>query len=230
MAGRISWIVAVAIGLTLALPAVADDNELPKVKTAKLKLPDGVPDTMAKLLAPEAWTVTYPGSAESLTFWFRAGVPAVATADQIKNGIGYQEIPEGTLIGVVRVSNGFIDYRKQSVAEGVYTLRFAMQPDVGDHLGTSPHPEFLLLSPIENDQTAETVEPKKAVRNSSEITGGDHPSMMLLLPFTGKPAEPRISDRGEGVAALTFRRPVTVGSQRTEIGFSVVILGSSSAR
>ena len=44
---------------------------------------------------------------------------------------------------------------------GVYTLRFAIQPDIGDHTGTAPHPEFCLLCPADEDKTVEDIEKKK---------------------------------------------------------------------
>ena len=38
------------------------------------------------------------------------------------------------------------------IKPGVYTLRYGVQPDNGDHLGVSPHRQFLLISPAADDR------------------------------------------------------------------------------
>jgi hypothetical protein len=40
------------------------------------------------------------------------------------------------------------DFRGQQVPVGFYTLRYALIPDDGNHLGVSPNPDFLLLIPL----------------------------------------------------------------------------------
>ena len=78
-----------------------------------------------------------------MRIWFRAEIPVKATEEQIKNGLTYHEIPEGTLVGALEFPTKFTDFRKQELPAGVYTLRFAVQPDIGDHTGTAPHPGVL---------------------------------------------------------------------------------------
>ena len=80
-----------------------------------------------------------------------------------KNGLTYREIPEGTLVGAIEFPAKFTDFRKQELAAGVYTLRFAVQPDIGDHTGTAPHPEFCLICAAEDDRSAEEIEKKKLI-------------------------------------------------------------------
>jgi len=54
--------------------------------------------------------------------------------------------PRTTLLGALRVHKTEIDYRKQKLKEGVYTLRLAYQPADGDHMGTAPNAEFACRS------------------------------------------------------------------------------------
>ena len=54
---------------------------------------------------PAETAATGDDSGPSLTLWMRDTLPTAATAEQIKNGLTYREIPEGTLVGVVRFDN-----------------------------------------------------------------------------------------------------------------------------
>src|SRR5205814_10522301 len=97
-----------------------------------------------KLLDEQALVVR-SGDDVVMTVWFRTEIPVKATEEQVKNGLTYREIPEGTLVGALEFPRTFTDYRKQQLPAGVYTLRSAIHPDIGDHTGTTPHPEFCLL-------------------------------------------------------------------------------------
>jgi hypothetical protein len=166
----------------------------------------------------------------ALTVWFRDVLPTQATAEQAANGVGYRELPEGTLVGGVQFHRAFTDYRKQRIAAGVYTLRFAVQPEVGDHAGTSPHPEFLLLSPAGEDAAAAAVEPKDLLARSRKATGGDHPAVMLLVPAGGAGEGPKLAERVGGVTVLLVRRPATADGAKVTLNVGLVVAGSSSSR
>ena len=137
-----------------------------------------------------------------------------ATEEQIKNGLTYREIPEGTLVGAIEFPAKFTDYRKQELPAGVYTLRFAVQPDIGDHTGTTPHPEFCLICPAEEDKTVEEIEKKKLIELSSKVNEGRHPAVLLLWPNNGKDDGVKVLDKGNGVLVATIKRAVVVGEPR----------------
>jgi hypothetical protein len=195
---------------------------------AKADPPAELAEPVRKLLDRNAVSVS-DGNAV-LTVWFRDAIPAKATAEQVKNGLTYREIPDGTLIGAVRFDRPFVDFRKQEVATGAYTLRFAVQPETGDHMGTAPHQEFVLLVPAAKDTTAEPLEPKSLFKASAAVTGGDHPGVLLLFPHTGKGAEPKIVDKGDGVKVLTVRRAVDADGEKTTLGFALTVAGHSKTR
>ncbi len=217
---------ALFISATVALAAP------PKLTltTAKSDPPKEVAEAVAKLLDKEAVSVAGDDNALSVTLWFRAELPTAATADQIKNGLTYREIPEGTLIGVVKFDKAFTDFRKQEIAAGVYTLRLAVQPDTGDHTDTAPHQDFALLVPAAADTTAEALEVKAVVKLSLKATGGDHPGVMLLYPHHGKEEKPEVVAQKEGPRGVRLRRPVTNGDKKTTLGVSLVIDGYSKSR
>lgn len=200
------------------------------VAAAKTDPPAELADAVRGALDPNAVTVADTDGTERLTVWFRAVVPAAATAEQVRNGLTYREIPDGTLVGAVRVARPFTDFRKQEIPAGVYTLRFAVQPDTGDHMGTAPHPEFVLLVPAEKDTTADAIETKTVVTWSAAVTGGDHPAVMLLFPNFDKAAGPKLLDKGDGVMAVATRRPVEADGAAATLGFALVVAGHSKTR
>ena len=219
-------LVALFVSATVALAAP------PKLTlaTAKTDPPKEVAEAVAKLLDKEAISVASDDNALSVTLWFRAEWPTAATADQIKNGLTYREIPEGTLLGVVKFDKEFTDFRKQEIAAGVYTLRLAVQPDTGDHTDTAPHQDFALLVPAKADESAEALEVKNVVRLSLKATGGDHPGVMLLYPHHGKEEKPEVVTQKEGPRGVRLRRVVTNGDTKTTLGVSLVIDGYSKSR
>jgi hypothetical protein len=200
-----------------------------RVKAEPLPPPTELAEVVQKVLGKDALTVTDGGEAV-LTIWFRTTIPAQATAEQVKNGLTYREVPDGTLVGAVRFPKPFTDFRKQEIAAGVYTLRLAVQPETGDHMGTAPHADFLLLSLAAKDTSADQLEPKAVHKLSSEATGGEHPGVMLLFPYSAKKDAMEVVDKGDGVRVLATRRAVEVGGAKTALGFAVTVSGHSKAR
>lgn len=193
-------------------------------KVEKVELPAKLAEPIRKLLDPEALVVR-EGDAVVMRVWFRTEIPAKATEEQIKNGITYREIPEGTLVGAIEFPAKFTDFRKQELAAGVYTLRFAVQPDIGDHTGTSPHPDFCLLCPANQDKSDELIEKKKLIEISSKLNEGRHPAVLLLWPNNGRDATVKVLDKGNGVLVATVKRPVAAGEAKAMLGFAVTVAG-----
>lgn len=198
--------------------------------TAKTDPPTEVAEAVAKLLDKEAISVASDDNALAVTLWFRTELPTAATAEQVKNGLTYREIPEGTLLGVAKFDKAFTDFRKQEIAAGVYTLRLAVQPDTGDHTDTAPHQDFALLVPAAADTTADALEVKAVVKLSLKATGGDHPGVMLLYPHHGKEEKPEVVAQKDGPRGVRLRRPVANGDTKTTLGVSLVVDGFSKTR
>ncbi|MBM3982905.1 MAG: hypothetical protein FJ304_22065 [Planctomycetes bacterium] len=211
--------------VVFALPAHLWAAE-PKLsaKVEKAALPDDLAPAVRKLLDEQALVVR-DSDTELMTVWFRAAIPAKATEEQVKNGITYAEIPEGTLVGAVRFTAKFTDYRKQELAAGVYTLRFALQPDIGDHTGTSPHPSFCLMCRAKDDKDAADMEKKKLIEVSSLVNEGRHPAVLLMWPNNGKDAGVKVVSKGDGVYVATIKRAMIAGELKTTLGFAVTVAG-----
>jgi hypothetical protein len=193
-------------------------------KVEKVAVPDALAEPIRKLLDEQALVVR-DGDTEVMTVWFRTEIPAKATEEQVKNGLTYREIPEGVLVGAIRFPAKFTDFRKQEIPAGVYTLRFAIQPDIGDHTGTAPHPEFCLMCQADRDKGAEPIEKKKLIEVSSLVNEGRHPAVLLLWPNNGKDAGVKVVSKGDGVFVATIRRAVAAGELKTTLGFAVTVAG-----
>lgn len=219
-------------GLLLIVFAVGARSAEPvklAVKTETVELPDAVAQELRQEFTTEAFTIR-DGDTAVLTLWFRTEIPAHATADQIRNGLTYHEIPEGTLVGVVKFEKPFVDFRKQEIPVGSYTLRIAVQPDTGDHKDTAPHTDFLLLCPANEDKTVEPLELKELVKRSIKSTGGDHPGVLLLFPNFGKETDAKLAARPDGVTCLQLKRTLKADGASVPFGFAIAIAGVSKKR
>jgi hypothetical protein len=194
-------------------------------KYETLEPPAAIADPVRNLLANEALVVRTEKGDAVMHVWFRAAIPVKATDEQIKNGLTYREIPEGTLVGAIEFPQSFTDFRKQKIAKGAYTLRFAIQPDIGDHTGTTPHPEFCLMSSAEKDRSAEPMAKKDLIELSSEVNDGKHPAVLLLFPYYAKEQGPKVLGKENGVWIAVVRRPVLAGETKASLGFAITVAG-----
>jgi hypothetical protein len=193
-------------------------------RVEKVEPPAKLAEPIRKQFDSEALVVR-EGENVVMRVWFRAEIPAKATEEQVKNGITYREIPEGTLVGAIEFPEKFTDFRKQELPAGVYTLRFAVQPEIGDHTGTSPHPDFCLICPADEDKTADDIDKKTLIELSSKVNEGRHPAVLLLWPNNGKDVSVKVLDKGNGVLVATIRRPVAATGGKTMLGFAVTVAG-----
>src|SRR6266566_3132326 len=83
--------------------------------------------------------------------WLGKAVPGKANALQ-SLGVVFPQFAQGTLMAVIRFPNSVKDYRKQLIKAGVYTLRYALAPENGNHMGVAPQRDFVLASPAAADQ------------------------------------------------------------------------------
>src|SRR5579864_1275040 len=208
--------------------AIADDAPY-KLKSEKVPPPKELSEPIRKLLSDDALQLTEASGETAITFWFRTAIPAQAAEEQIKNGLTYREVPVTTVIGAVQFAKPWTDYRKQKIPAGVYTLRLAIQPMDGDHMGTAPYGDFCLLSPAAKDQSADTMEPKALFEMSAGAPGGTHPGVMLLYPNSKPEAEPKLTAKPNGSAVLYVKRAVDAGGKQAALGFGFTVAGTTTA-
>lgn len=212
-----------AIALMLVF-AIADEPRF-TAKYEKLDAPKDLAEPIRKALAAEALVVRGESDAVVMRVWFRESIPTKATEEQVKNGLTYREIAEGTLVGAIEFPEAFTDFRRQKIAKGTYTLRFAIQPEIGDHTGVSPHPEFCLMTGAAKDKSDEAMAVKDLIELSSAVNEGKHPAVLLMFPNFAKGAGPKVQSKADGVTVVNVRRAVTAGELKSTLGFAITVAG-----
>ena len=137
--------------------------------------PDDVAAPLRARLAP-ASTLVSVGAAE-LELWFISEMPVEGAGPA-----DWSRVAEGALVGAMRVTGTFKEIRGKTVKPGVYTLRFGLQPQNGDHLGASPNREYLLLSPAGVDLNPAPLGFDGTVAISKQTIGTSHPAALSLDP------------------------------------------------
>jgi hypothetical protein len=217
-----------ALLLLTTLPLFAADKAYSIKTVEKTPAPKEVQEPIRKLLGERCVQLHSAKGDVLAEIWLRKDVPATATDAQIKNGLTYHEVPESTVFGVIRFPKQIRDYRKQKIPAGVYTLRLALQPMDGDHMGTAPYSEFLLMSPAAEDKTPEKIEAKKLQEMSGKTTGG-HPAVLLLFPGKGATTDPKLEEKEENHWIMLFLLDVKVGDKKTQLPVGLTLIGASSA-
>jgi len=151
----------------------------------------GVPEPVRQVLEAKGYRVLLDGSAIAAELWFRKDMPAQPkkeTADVI-----YDRIAESTLVGVLHFPQAASDYRGQPVPAGFYTLRYALIPNDGNHLGVAPSRDFLLMIPASSDPGSEKVlKFQELVALSRQASRTKHPAPLSMLQPEGG-AAPAVS-------------------------------------
>jgi len=96
----------------------------------------------------------------------------------------------GQLVGAIHFpdSSQPNDFRGQALKPGTYTLRYGLQPDDGNHLGTSETRDFLVGCPPKSDTNPKRVEDIKSLFGlSATAAESTHPAIFLLIPPPEKP-------------------------------------------
>jgi hypothetical protein len=169
----------------------------PTVSPLTDKPPSELSGGIASQLVPAAKAVIGPAT---LDLWW---VKALAA-----DGPGWSNVESGTLVGAIRVTGPFKEIRGKVVAPGVYTLRFGMQPQNGDHLGISPFREFLVLSPAAADTDPKVLGFDGVVALSKQVIGTSHPANLSLDPPEDAPGAVLSSYKNEsGHDGVVFEIP-----------------------
>jgi hypothetical protein len=127
-----------------------------------------------------------------LEIWLRKDVPLRETPST-ETSVSFPRIKEGTLVGVVRLTQPWSDFRNTKVKPGVYTLRYGVQPADGNHMGVSDYRDFLILLPLANDNKLDaSYTTADLVALHREAVGTAHPPVMGLFPG-GEVKEPALS-------------------------------------
>jgi hypothetical protein len=164
----------------------------PQVEKRSAPAPQGVAGSIASALSPEGFRFSVEGKTVA-EFWFRKELPL---KDSPRGGlaVSFKKLETGTLVGVVKLSAPWSDYKGQSIPEGVYTLRYGVQPADGNHMGVSFYRDYLLLVAAAEDKELTTdfaLEELAPLSFSASRTS--HPAVLSLFPVQKEVSGPELS-------------------------------------
>jgi hypothetical protein len=219
------WMVGAALAFLPALLARADDYSVKEAKTAP---PKEVDKAIGGMLAERSVQLLNTKGDLLAELWVAKELASKATPQQVKTGLTYRELPETTLLGVVRFVKPSSDYRGQKINAGVYTMRLGFQPMNGDHMGTAAYNEFVLLVPADDDKKPEPFkEPKEVQELSLKASGSSHPAVYLLFPGKDPGAAAKLVSQPGNHWVLNVKVDVKAGDQKTTLTIGLTLIGKS---
>lgn len=165
--------------------------------------------------------------------WLRKTVPT----QQAAGGSGeilYGGLGTGTVVGVLRFPKGGSDFRGQPIKVGLYTLRYALIPQDGNHMGVSPYRDFLLLGPaaVDTDLNKEMTY-DDVIKLSRQASGTPHPAILSLVPVNENAAQslPALAkdDQGHWVLKVKLQGKPAAGGQGQEFPLAIILVGKAEA-
>ena len=168
--------IATFLALALSLPLAAGDFE---ASTGGPPPPDGLAEALSSMLQSEGVVAKGPDGKVAAEFWMRSSPFEGKGAGGF--GIRFDAIPEGALLGVVHFPETGSDFREQHIKPGVYTMRFGLHPENGDHMGVANSRDFAVLITAEADkEPAKNYEFEPMTKMSMDSAGNPHPTIMRL--------------------------------------------------
>lgn len=212
--------------ILISLAPVAGYAAEGTVKTVEKAPPQEVGASLAKLLQPQAIQVT-EGGKTVYEFWFRNHLPLKSRPESAVKGL--DALDPTTFMGIAVVGQGQRDYKDNEIAPGTYTVRFSLQPQDGDHLGTAEFLFFAVLIPAKSDTELDSIKTYKTmVKASAKASPAGHPLVLSLRPPAAEPgkAPAIVTPAGEHRAIrLTLPAKVTGADEGTNISLDVVYHG-----
>lgn len=171
-------------------------------------VPDAIPAALKAVVQPQGVRVVNDAGPYA-EIWLNK-----ALAAEVKEGAGdlaYPGIPDGSFLGVWRYVAAGSDFRSQPVKPGFYSMRHALMPIDGNHVGASPYRDFVLLVPADADQNpAANLKYEEVVALSRKASGTNHPAVYpMLAPESVSDATLAKNDQGHSI--LKVKAPTKSG-------------------
>ena len=156
------------------VPAVAD-YKLEKGAAA----PEEVPAALKELIESPGLRVLDDAGAPYAELWLHKAVAGAAKPPE--GDVLYAGLAQGTFLGVWRFVAKGSDFRGQPIRPGLYTMRYALMPADGNHMGVAQYRDFILLVPLAADSNPAAQLPFAEVMTlSRKASGSGHPAVFPL--------------------------------------------------
>src|ERR1022692_1722550 len=191
----------------------------PQVERIGALTAPGASDALKQAVEDKGYRITLDGG-WTAEFWF---AKQLKTAAKNVPGALYSELTNAEFVGVVNLPKGMADFRGQAIPAGVYTLRYQLLPQDGNHMGVAPNPDFLLAIPLASDPNPEQgYLYKKLVALSAKATGTNHPAV-IALDTPGDPGS-AVGDK-QGTVVFSATVPSSGASATEKLG--IVVKGTA---
>lgn len=134
----------------------------------------------------------------------------------------------GELIGVVHFSRRGKDFRDQTIGSGWYTLRFALQPIDGNHVGTSLTRDFVVMIDAAKDAADRVWDLPEMLTTSAEAAGSTHPAMLCLQKATDGAEAAVRQDETNDWWILHVMGKGAAGTESRDIPLDIVVDGHAA--
>jgi len=183
-----------------------------------------VPESVRKALEPKGYRVLRDDGRVVCEVWFRAAVP-IQAGKTSEPEVVYTGLEESTLVGVILFPEPTTDYRGQAIKAGAYTLRYALYPADGNHIGISPNRDFLLLIPADLDSdVAARYSFEDLVKLSAKAAGTNHPAGLSLRSAEGYQTVPTVAELASRYTLLVAPVKTTAGG---ELILALIVRGAA---
>ncbi|MGA1998417.1 MAG: hypothetical protein ABSG52_00365 [Terriglobales bacterium] len=151
-----------------------------QAKLEKIAADASVPAAIRAALDAGGSRLVRPDGSVLCEIWLRKSLPVGRVA--AAKGAAYPEMSESALLGAISFPNGGKDFRGQAIKPGLYTMRYELLPEDGNHLGVAPTRDFVLLLEAGADRDPDAqYDFAQLVKLSAQAAGTNHPAAFVLL-------------------------------------------------
>ena len=195
-----------------------------KIGTAPLSAASDMPQALHSALQPQGERLVDGKGTTVCDIWFSKSVPAQAASNSTGDVL-YGGLSAGEFVGVLHFPAAGSDFRGQSIKPGYYTMRYALIPQDGNHMGVSPNRDFILLSPIAVDtDPSKTIAFNDLVKMSKQASGTNHPAVLSLASPNAQNF-PAVGQDDQGHWMVEVKLPTSSG----ELPFAMVLVGQAQS-
>jgi hypothetical protein len=173
-------------------PTVAHQDDPP---------PADLADPIEALIAAGGERVSEGGA--TLEFWWVKSMPLAPASTTT----AWTAVEEGTLVGAVLIAGSVSDARGHALRPGIYTLRYAVQPQSGSRTA-APGTPVLLLCPVGEDSSPAALGHDQTVALARQSVRSNEPAEWRLDASAQAEAAGGIR-RARGASTIAFAVPVS---------------------
>ena len=198
--------------LLVAALSLSASAQAGKVESIGAFADQSASESVRNALEAKGYRVTAGDGSVVCEIWLRSAVPTSPKRDV--SGAIYTELGDATLIGVVSLPKGGNDYRGQAIKSGIYTLRYAVHPTDGNHMGISPYRDFLLLVPVAADSDVNAKLTFEALSKvSAKAVGTNHPTPFSMVSPDAARSAPSVSENEHGHLVFAAKLKTQAGAE-----------------